>query len=282
MSSLFRMLNFPWPETRLETLDEVFSRIEWLKDNKWISRGQSKHYSNQLIPLLDRVSTKLNRKEKLSLERESIDLFRKTYSPYNLTEKDAILHSNIHPLMIMQHHGIPTRLLDWSKSPYDSLYFTVGCDKQLGTEDSDDYDGELWAFSYQRYLIMGGRQWDKYPETKGYDGNFDNSLSILFSEEGSQNEWFVMQFAFSEFGFYRLEAQNGGFSITSKFGMDHAQVIAKLLNNRKYYHRYIIPKELKRYIRKRLNDKFDLNYDKLFPDIEKVVSNIKNKVFFIN
>lgn len=281
MRKIINKVLYSWPYTRLETPDDVFRQIRWLETNTWISRGQTKHYNDELIPLLDRKFTKLNRKEKLQLETESIDSFRKAYSPYNVTEKEAVLQSKIHPLMIMQHYGIPTRFLDWSKSPYNSLYFAVGSDKELGTEDSDEHDGELWAFSYQRYLKMGSRQWDKYPETKGYDGIFNQTLPILFSEDGPNNDWFVLQFAFSKYGFYRLEAQDGGFSVTSKFGMDHALIIAKLLANRKYFHRFIIPKEIKRFVRKKLNDEFFLSYDRLFPDVGKVVSNIKSQVFFI-
>lgn len=71
------------------------------------------------------------------MERNLIKQFKK-YSHPDIVDRDTEWHW----LSVAQHHGLPTRLLDWTYSPFVALHFAT-CEL-----DKYDVDGAVWKVNF--------------------------------------------------------------------------------------------------------------------------------------
>lgn len=248
-----------WETTTFSNEDEIFRKLLCLQGKRWLCRGQAEPFG-KLIPSIDRGKLKsLSRPEKLMCERESIDIFRATARFFSHPGEQGALTKGIIALMVLRHYGVPTRLLDWSVSPYVAAYFATCSPENRG--------GEIWAFDEPLYEEKGKEQWERWPETTT-DGSgnalmFDAELTAFDTEEPP--DWFICGFYPS--GFPRQDAQRGAYSMTARFGTDHAEAIPKLLGEKSCYHKWIIPADLKSDVQKRLREKHGIWEGSLLPDV---------------
>ena len=260
-----------WESTELTSVNDAMSLFLKLCKKGWLFRGQAKHY-NSLIPSIDRGKlNKLERNEKLILERQSIERYRSAVKfPTHSFEVKSIREDLI-ALMILRHHGTPTRLLDWSMCPYVAAYFAA--------LENEGEDGELWCFDRLLYEEEGKKQWKQFPETttdgSGQADKFDNTCKTAFSLT-EPNDWFVCEFY--EEGFPRHNAQKSAYSLTSCFNKDHADSIATVLNNRKHHHLYIVKSNIKHDLLDELQKKYGIGGGSLFPDVAGA-ARFANEVF---
>lgn len=84
-------------------------------DSRWVFRGLG-DTEFPLVPTIGRTE-----KYSLAHERAVLELFRKRLPEFIVASEPAGLDL----LAIAQHHGVPTRLLDWTSNPLVAAFFAV-------------------------------------------------------------------------------------------------------------------------------------------------------------
>src|SRR4051812_35610338 len=110
-----------YKQTRTETFGDFIKYLtEECKNDEdtVLFRGQREDK-----PLLPRIARVIPRRTStvLEIECEMFDQFRRESRP----RLPAGTWTDWDLLVIAQHHGLPTRLLDWSKNPLAALCFAV-------------------------------------------------------------------------------------------------------------------------------------------------------------
>jgi len=276
INRIFR--NVPgWKTTTLHSTEEVLGTLDWLANKKWATRGHSRCWGD-LYPKIDRepLDKVKDREKKIELESNSISQFQsigKTVLPKGEVPK---LNSKINTLMLLQHYGVPTRLLDWSKSPYISAFFSV--------YENENNDGELWAFSLDEYHKRAPKQWENEPDIPPSSPS-ETRYIPAFNNIAPDHEFFICleermpQYHKTENT--RIEAQKGFFTLASNFGRDHSKSIIKLFNSdNNFYQHYIIKSGIKSQLEKIIEErKENVNLAKLFPDFEGAAKVVKFNMY---
>ncbi len=190
-------------------------------------------------------------------ERHLLSSFRK-YALRNAVHGDFLWNW----LSLAKHHGLPTRLLDWTYSPYVALHFA--------THDFRDFDvdGAIWCVDYKKTnellpvalrKILAGEDANIFTtdmlnrvatSIEDFDSLARRREFVAFFEPPSLDERIVNQFAL--------------FSLPSNAAMS----LESLLSRRDAaYRRIIIPAALKWEVRDKL-DQANITERVLFPGLD--------------
>jgi len=201
----------------------------------------------------------------MKFERSIIEHFKRE-SPvlYNgeLPGKD----DDIEWLFLMQHHGTPTRLLDWTESPLIALFFTVCAD--------DSKDGEFWAMYPDALNTVSNINGISLPRSSevGFlarEHVFDNPLHYAQMIKKKVPEYPIALKPPMKFN--RMVSQLSTFTIHPV--PQKGFTISDMLFDERFLVRYIVPSEFKKTIQQNLAA-LGITRRTLFPDLDGLSKSI--------
>jgi FRG domain len=115
----------PFEEVRIQSWPELVFELSRFHNSLWIFRGVSSEKHDliskigrpETVSVMHEIEKKFDLKE---LEQRIFKQFRARAMPHiNGNSNDWEL------LAIAQHHGLPTRLLDWTRNPFTAAFFAM-------------------------------------------------------------------------------------------------------------------------------------------------------------
>lgn len=214
-------------------------------DRRYFYRGENRDYY-ALIPKIGRLTQK-NRLIIDYFDEKSIFLrFRNQAISY----VQHMPHDEWEWLALAQHHGLPTRLLDWTINPLIALYFAVGEDIDLRSAQlsKDDYDGGAAFYT----LTFKSGYLDTYKAT---NGPFEHAQVSIFSPPA------VTQ---------RVLSQGSVLSIQHEWDKPLDSLLAR---NR--IRKYKIPYAARNELQRELNN-YGINAASVFPGLDGLASHLQS------
>lgn len=122
---------------RMDDIAKILTKQEY---DKKVNR----HRSNFLYRGVPNIEYKLETSLKRNCKNKQIELennILRNFTKYAATEEPELKDSVWRQMIIGQHHGLPTRLLDWTYSPLIGLHFATSGED---LNNMDKHDGVLW------------------------------------------------------------------------------------------------------------------------------------------
>ncbi len=247
----------------LTTLDEVMQIITEQEYQEKKGRYRGLFVYRGLAKSSFELSTSLNRNCKhLHTELESSIL--RNFTKYAITEDPTLGNSVWKQMILGQHHGLPTRLLDWTYSPLTALHFAT---TESNLDKMDRHDCVVWKINIdeihrllpKRYFNMLNEEnagiftvemLDKIaPDTASYDAAMAGNAMVVI-EPPSIDPRIINQYSY--------------FSVTPS-GMENIEDF--LAKNTEKTVKYIIPASLRWRIRDML-DQLNINERIVYPGLD--------------
>lgn len=265
-----------WDALRTE-IDTRFG--EGFANPDFVFRGECRRFES-VLPLIDRLIPSESRDSyetagRLAAEVHAMVRFGQHASMYLSPIEQGMLQEGLQAQIVMRHYGAPTRLLDWSLSPWIALWFA--CEDVARPPSELPGDGRILALkrSSLEYQVRTEHGDESQAHSEIMVSEVGGSVPKLLLPEfvSVASDWVVCYHRHAE-RFPRLIAQQGLFTLASKPWLDHWQTACTLCPNPGDCVEIIIKHALKPTVMRRLAI-MGITAASLFPDVAGVAREVE-------
>lgn len=235
---------------------------------KWIFRGHhdanwelesSLHRVFEEAQAIHKISNNKEKKlNKYEHEKVMIDRFMCNAHLYLNSTPDK--NDKLSWLSLMQHHGAPTRLLDFTFSYYVALYFAL--------ENGED-NAAVYCINHQAI---------KNADDEQFESNLPEMYANIFGESNNKGEPLLLAFE-PNFSNQRLLSQQGLFVLTNTLNFTHEESFIVYELEEDDVIKFIIPKKL-RYSGLRKLNQMNINSTNIYPGLDGFSKSLRRQPIF--
>jgi type I restriction enzyme M protein len=130
----------PYKEVEIGSWSELIRQLSLFNNSRWIFRGEGNYHTSELLPKIGRPGVVHEGKYHLAeIEKRIFKQFQSRAIPH----LPRFPRNDWEWLAIAQHHGLPTRLLDWTRNPLAAAFFALNdgiASKEIIADEYHDAD----------------------------------------------------------------------------------------------------------------------------------------------
>lgn len=241
-------------------------------ESHWLFRGHSSE-KWALESTLERMLRPTGWNPELAQASEEYSLFEFKARAHHYIAQEGVPTSKLGLLSLMQHHGVPTRLLDFTESPFVALFFAFD-----GVQPSSEDACAIWAIDYRALTKKSIEVIHNIDESfrlnyKDVQMQQDDVFELI-----DQNSYDVLWTTEPGKFNLRLERQRGSFLISGNIRRRISELL-ELLMPEGSFRKIIIPSSFADEVFIILK-KMGINNSRLFSDIDGLGKDVKNEIAY--
>ena len=263
----------------VEFLDNIFYIKSRFNKNRYINQYVFRGLKKESYELLSSLKRNCGNESHLLENRNDLHFFEKrlsiNFEKYAQIIEPKVKNSYWERLIIAQHHGLPTRLLDWSYSPLIALHFATD---HVDSDEKIEEDVAVWMISVEDiHALLPDKYIDmlKKYQSKAFTCDMLDELKI--DNEQYDRDMGNDGFVFVEPPSIDMRIVNQG-SLLSVIPNAIDPLERLIDGSEKICYKFIISKDKLESVRDEL-DILNVNERVLFPDLDGIAKLLRRRYY---